>query len=130
MKLKYLDLYIFNFGNKKNKRNMLVETLLNVEKFKKWSNNIGNTDIENYEPVLDAFTHFTYENTNGLLIVVDLQGEKRGDTFLLTDPVIHCIRSNMFGETNFQLKGIVAFFQTHECNDICRSMNLSVEDMK
>ena len=45
MKLKYLDLYIFNFGNKKNKRNMLVEKLLNVEK--KWSINIGNTDIEN-----------------------------------------------------------------------------------
>ena len=38
---------------------------------------------ENYEPVLDAFTHFTHENTNGLLIVVDLQREKRGDTFLI-----------------------------------------------
>ena len=122
--LEYLEMHLFNHGNNKN-RYMTVEPLLNARSFVKWSNNLGSTNTEDYETVLDAFSHFTYEFTNGFLIVVDLQGEKKNGNFHLTDPAIHCIKGSMFGETNLQLRGIVAFFQSRECNDICRNMQLT-----
>ena len=79
-----------------------------------------------------AFSHFTYEVSNRQLMVVDLQGvysaEKR--VFVLTDPVIHKRRSNKvlrnwsFGRTDRGLKGIKAFFQTHQCSPVCQMLGL------
>jgi hypothetical protein len=70
-------------------------------------------------------------------MVVDLQGvfEKYDDgtsRYVLTDPVIHKrkhgkqkqLTSWTFGRTDRGEKGMKAFFETHECNEVCRLLGL------
>ncbi|CAB9506084.1 Myosin heavy chain kinase [Seminavis robusta] len=85
-----------------------------------------------------AFSHFTYEKSKQQFMVVDLQGvlHVRPDgtrCFMLTDPAIHRKRKspNPLSHSNINLgrtdrgeKGIKAFFETHECNDVCRMLGL------
>jgi Alpha-kinase family/von Willebrand factor type A domain len=90
---------------------------------------------------LQAFSHFTFQDSKGRWMVVDLQGvheEKRGSAsrYLLTDPAIH--RRNRsrneerykFGRTNLGTKGMQAFFESHVCNDACRLLDLSEINFK
>ena len=83
--------------------------------------------MSEYEPVLDAFIHWTHEYTKGQMIVVDLQGEKKSKKFFLTDPVIHSSTGNLFGHNNSRLKGINRFFKTHICNSICKELDLTTQ---
>jgi len=99
-----------------------VEPLLpEYEDFKKWNTNFGAVLVE--EDILQAFSHWTYDITNGFLVVVDLQGIERGDEFGLTDPCINC-KEPRFGSTNMGQVGIDQFFRTHSCNRICKYMSL------
>ena len=89
------------------------------------SNNDGYVATgENYEDELDAFSHWTFNESGGQMMVVDLQGVKQpnGD-FWLTDPAIHSPVRH-FGRDNKRLSGIYSFFKTHVCNSICESMKL------
>ncbi len=92
------------------------------------------------EYVPQAFSHFTFENSQKNFMVVDLQGvhEYNSDgtsCFRLTDPVIHDQRKKKnsnskkhrswsFGRTDRGRKGMKAFFHTHQCNDLCRLLGL------
>jgi len=88
-----------------------------------------------YKPsdYLQAFTHFTYRFTNRKVLVCDLQGVfKHDDTpplFELSDPAIHYSsrtgRTRVFGRTDLGINGIKHFFRTHQCNGICKSLELS-----
>jgi hypothetical protein len=87
-----------------------------------------------------AFSHFTYKKSKRELMVVDLQGvfqeNKNGSTeYVLTDPVIHKrkhatnkrskkLETWTFGRTDRGEKGIKAFFETHECSEVCRLLGL------
>ena len=76
-----------------------------------------------------AFSHFTYDITDGYLLVCDLQGVcvidlKRKETLLLTDPAIHCSKLLRFGKTNLGNLGIDKFFQKHVCNKYCHALGL------
>jgi hypothetical protein len=76
-----------------------------------------------------AFSHFTYDITDGYLLVCDLQGVcvidlKRKETLLLTDPAIHCSKHLRFGKTNLGNLGIDKFFQKHVCNKYCHALGL------
>jgi hypothetical protein len=87
-----------------------------------------------------AFSHFTYEKSKKELMVVDLQGvfqeNKDGSTeYVLTDPVIHKrkhghnkrskqLETWTFGRTDRGEKGMKAFFETHECTEVCRLLGL------
>ena len=81
------------------------------------------------EPLLDAFSHWTYMITGRSLIVVDLQGVKEGNKFVLTDPAIHTIKGNKFGDCNHSMTGIKSFFHTHICNSICKDIELEEENI-
>lgn len=102
-----------------------VEVLLDdyKERFKKWNNNCDYVSESYYSATLDAFSHWTYTATDGLLMVVDLQGVDRDDTYILTDPSINCIEPR-FGLTNLGEVGMRQFFKSHCCGSVCEAMKL------
>ena len=112
----------------KNNRYYNVEELLpDYERFQKWNTNAGYVNEEKYSSTLDAFSHWTHDFTDGYLLVCDLQGCTKEDSYILTDPAINCSDSkepNKFGNTNLGDFGIEMFFRTHSCSDVCKSMNL------
>ncbi|KAF0494469.1 kinase-like protein [Gigaspora margarita] len=94
-----------------------VEKYINNAKFKKFNVNSGL--ITEFHPILEAFAHFTYQYTEGYLVVYDLQGVDLDNEFLLTDPAIHCADLLRFGTTNLGKNGIQkCFLAKHKCNDI------------
>lgn len=104
-----------------------VEPLIRY--FTKFTSNNGwiASDADLGWPVLamEAFSHYTYHRTGGQLIVCDLQGRYRNDTysrdrcrFELTDVAI-CSRKRNYGPTDLGEKGIESFFAGHQCNQFC-----------
>ena len=81
-----------------------------------------------------AFSHFSYVRSGGKLMVVDLQGtlDVKPDgsrEYVFTDPAVHQRKrpgwtKYNFGRTDRGMRGINAFFKTHECNDACRFLGL------
>lgn len=94
--------------------------------FKKWTNNEGNVNEDEYADLLNAFSHWTYVETEEYLLVTDLQGFKyKNEEYILTDPAILCSEDpTRFGKTNLGLNGIKTFFEKHQCNEICRNLKL------
>jgi hypothetical protein len=100
------------------------------------------TVVNPYE-MIQAFSHFTYECSKQNLVVVDLQGtlvmDQQPPEVVLTDPAIHSRRRPTdqhkhhnphlsrlnLGRTDRGDKGIVCFFQTHECGPTCRRLGLT-----
>ncbi|XP_031574980.1 alpha-protein kinase 1-like isoform X2 [Actinia tenebrosa] len=87
-----------------------------------WINKHRRTDL-----VL-AYSHFTYQASDGKLIIVDIQGwaplDNQGCTFL-TDPQIHSTVYKCFGTGNFGKEGYDNFWKMHsECNQICKMLKL------
>ncbi|CAG8626675.1 23385_t:CDS:2, partial [Racocetra persica] len=94
-----------------------VKKYINNAEFKKFNVNSGL--ITEFHPILEAFAHFTYQYSEGYLVVYDLQGADLDSEFLLTDPVIHCVDLLRFGITNLGKGGIQkCFLAKHKCNDI------------
>lgn len=88
------------------------------------------------EDIPQAFSHFTYKQSDSKLMVVDLQGVLKGNPdgtreFVLTDPAVHRRDSSDdlnigdFGRTDRGVKGIQAFFDSHVCGPACHLFNLS-----
>lgn len=71
-----------------------------------------------------AFSHYTWQRSDKMLVICDLQGMIFGARVVLTDPVIHHTNVLCHGSTNLGTKGIEQFFRNHKCNDICRAMEL------
>ncbi|KAL2630178.1 hypothetical protein R1flu_014864 [Riccia fluitans] len=108
------------------------EKLLKGE-WTRFSNNGEYVNKVNYAATLQAFSHWTYYITSGLLMVTDLQGVKVRDpsvpgqhVFRLCDPAIHTNDANVmrFSNTNFGEDGCKLFLQSHQCNDVCRHLRL------
>lgn len=107
--------------------NYLVEPLIRY--YEKYTSNngwIGNTSDWEVR-CMEAFTHFSYHQSGGQLIVCDIQGRykhnkysKSKSRFELTDPAI-CSRSRSYGPTDLGEKGIDSFFANHVCNEFCET---------
>ena len=100
-----------------------IEKMINISKFRKYSNNATYvSDEESYaNSVAQAFSHFTYVYSNGDLIIVDVQGDSK----YFTDPAIHTREQKFPPELDRGLAGISEFLFMHKCNSICKSMKLS-----
>jgi hypothetical protein len=94
--------------------------------YKKYNNNTNWVNKDNPDDLAcqaaQAFAHFTFERSQGRFLVTDLQGVGR----LLTDPAIHTRDDERFklSDTNLGTEGFKFFFSSHECNDICRKLQL------
>jgi hypothetical protein len=102
-----------------------IEKFLEGE-FIKFNNNSGDVNELNYTCTLNTFSHWSYQATKEYLLISDLQGFIiNKDTFLLTDPAISSAEGLLrFGSTNLGQQGIKKFFSKHQCNRICKSLNL------
>ena len=80
-----------------------------------------------YTDTCQAFSHYTWVNSEKKLVICDLQGVKSRFKLILTDPAIQYTNILCHGSTNLGMKGILKFFQVHKCNDICRALKLDKE---
>jgi len=97
--------------------------LVNVEPFLKGDyvkHNDNDGNVETKDELPQAFSHFSWEASNGQLLIVDIQGVAN----FYTDPQIHSQDGQSFGQGNLGMKGIESFLSTHTCNSICRSLRL------
>lgn len=100
--------------------------------YEKYSNNFGycspcptTNDVDC--SIVHTFSHWTFEHSKGFLLVVDCQGsfDAQANSFCLTDPAIHCLDVLRYNSTNLAEVGMDRFFETHECNAICRNLRLN-----
>mmetsp|Transcript_29675 Transcript_29675/g.59657 ORF Transcript_29675/g.59657 Transcript_29675/m.59657 type:complete len:459 (-) Transcript_29675:52-1428(-) len=145
--IQFLDCWVMLFDKDDNERGaILVEKMLDHEKYMKWNTNGGYVRTGNTYPgaamsfsgqngdyhflledIPQAFSHFTYNASGRRFLVCDLQGvldvKKCPPVFELTDPAIHYseqTRRTDFGRTDKGENGIEEFFKTHTCSDLCR----------
>lgn len=67
-----------------------------------------------------AFSHFTYEESQGNVLICDIQGVDNQ----FTDPQIHTMNGKGFGMGNLGQTGIRAFLLRHPCNSLCKACGL------
>ncbi|KAL8570108.1 hypothetical protein ACOMHN_033787 [Nucella lapillus] len=87
--------------------------------FQTFSSAVGWVSPESKTDVTQAFSHFTWHATREL-VVCGLKGVATGHGFRLTTPTIHS-RCRQYGLTDGGVAGIVEFFSSHRCNNICSS---------
>lgn len=71
---------------------------------------------------LDAFTHFSYHESGGRLVVCGLEGVHDSEGFFLKTPTIHS-RAREFGNSDGGIRGIREVFRHHVCNSVCKDMS-------
>ncbi|KAL1902741.1 hypothetical protein Sste5346_001184 [Sporothrix stenoceras] len=104
---------------------MSLEPMLQNGRYVKYNNNCGSVNDDNNSEVskaAQAFSHFTFERSQGELLVADLQGIDN----VLTDPAIHTRDPHRFvlTDTNLGVDGFKLFFSTHKCNHVCMKLDL------
>lgn len=96
-----------------------------------WKHNSNNGKILHegeWSDTPHAFSHFTFEESNHQVIVVDIQGVTTKEKLLFTDPQVHSSESGeikQHGTGNLGIDGIAMFLYTHQCNSVCRYLNLT-----
>ena len=89
---------------------------------------LGPVDLSKATRIIDddvpqAFSHWSWQYTQGNSLVCDLQGVLGKECFQLTDPAIHS-RKRRYGSTDHGRKGHQLFFSTHKCNPLCHVLRL------
>ena len=92
--------------------------------FIKYNNNIGwvlpNKEEAAMNSIVQSFSHFSFLESKGKLVVVDIQGV--GNT--MTDPAVQSLEE-VFGTTDLGRYGIYKFLKSHRCNKYCEMLNFS-----
>ena len=103
----------------------LVEPLLHG-KFEKYNSNNGYIWMDTYHATPNAFSHWTWVESEQNFVIVDLQGVLIGNCYYLTDPAISSSTEDVFAfsPTNLGNGGIERFFATHQCNQICKASHI------
>lgn len=77
-------------------------------------------------PIISAFSHFSYHNSNGKYLICPVKGEIDGNEFYLAEPNVHKLHNHGYGKSQYNLKnhgsvGIALFFSHHICTKICEN---------
>jgi hypothetical protein len=122
--LNFINCYIYEIQSDSVSHPYKFYTAENYIKgeYVKYNNNAGwiSQNVTDQVLLAQAFSHFSWQITQGYLCVVDLQGVGG----FLTDPQIHCVDSKKFGNGNFGYIGMVKFFMSHSCNSYCKKLEL------
>lgn len=107
-----------------------VEEMVNGQ----WDKFNSNGGWSSGDEIPDAVSHWTWVQTGGDYLVVDLQGHRgrdggpkmngSTDYYLLTDPATMS-RNQKLGETDCGQAGILHWFACHTCNSVCRRLSLA-----
>lgn len=145
-KIEFVSCLLCRVGSDKERRYFFVEPFIEG-RYIKWNSNSGyvrpqeefireedpgEEELEfEVEDLPQAFSHWSYcyclYELDEPQIICDLQGfyDVQRKAFTLTDPVLH---SSGFGGvyacTDHGRKGIANFFATHQCNSLCRLLEL------
>jgi hypothetical protein len=117
-----------SFARFRAQRYAAVEPLVPGD-YTKWSNNLDYVSPLGHMTPL-AFSHFTFEATEGSGLVCDIQGVQRRhaatgtEEYLFTDPQIHGTLRR-WGKGDLGREGMRMFFTAHRCNDVCRLLGLT-----
>lgn len=91
-----------------------------IHNYEHFNSNTGWSDTSvRWGEVMQALSHFTYHDTGGRLMLVDLQGGVYPGGVVLSDPVILSV-ARAYGVTDLGPRGISSFFAAHTCTDWCR----------
>jgi hypothetical protein len=82
------------------------------------------TPREHEFQAMECFTHFTYVETKGNLIVIDLRTLHFKNEYLITEPVVFSMVPDRFNSSNLGLRGIENFKSKHKCNTYCKEIGL------
>jgi len=89
--------------------------------WQKFNSNAGWCDESS--KLLQTFSHWSACKSGYQFLLCDLQGVKRGNTYMITDPAIHSL-DQIHGPTDLGVAGIERFLAGHRCNAICQELGL------
>jgi len=94
--------------------------------FLKYNSNNGyvSEELLQHHEVVQAFTHFSYEASEGRLLVADLQGVARDNEVLLTDPQV-VSTDHAFGPGDLGRRGMHSCLVAHRCGPTCKKLGLT-----
>jgi hypothetical protein len=116
-KIAFLSCYVVQLNQRPGTVVFIMEPMLKGV-FKKHNNNYGEVYSDQETP--EAFSHYTYQKTQGKMLVCDIQGV--GEFF--TDPQIHTPIGTDYGMGNMGAEGLARWKKTHVCNSLCRQLKL------
>ncbi|CAE7370499.1 vwkA, partial [Symbiodinium pilosum] len=76
-----------------------------------------------HNDVVQAFLHFTFEESGGCFIVADLQGVARQSEVLLTDPQVLSL-TREYGPGDLGTAGYLRCLHAHRCSSACKRLGL------
>ena len=110
--------------NDDSKKHLSLDMKVAIEPFLdgqyiKFSSNTGyeNPDFDAYIP---AFSHFTWIQSKGTRVVLDVQGIFKNGRYYLTDPACQSI-DQKFGNSDLGGMGLCKFVLCHKHNNICNN---------
>jgi len=97
--------------------------------FLKYNSNNGyvSEGFMKHQDVMQAFTHFTFDASEGQMMVADLQGVARDAEAILTDPQVLSL-DGRFGPGDLAASGMRACLAAHRCGPACRALGLKPVD--
>eukprot|EP00742_Colponemidia_sp_Colp-10_P006569 GILJ01007040.1.p1 GENE.GILJ01007040.1~~GILJ01007040.1.p1 ORF type:complete len:704 (-),score=29.21 GILJ01007040.1:359-2413(-) len=119
-KIRYVEAYvaILRSADGHEFYTVIEESLVGKGPYVKYNSNDGDVLTDHNTP--QAFSHYSFEKSDGKILIVDIQGV---DT-AYTDPQVHSYIGTGFGDGDHALDGLTWFFATHRCNRLCEALGL------
>ena len=94
--------------------------------FLKYNSNSGYVadSLLPHNDMVQAFLHFSFEESGGKFIVADLQGVARDSEVLLTDPQVLSLTRD-YGPGDLGVTGYLRCLRAHRCGRTCQQLGLT-----